>query len=196
MTNGALGAETGEMSTAGAPVAQPAESRHSGLWTRQLPFGLVLILTVVGVAYTSFSKRPILAYWELLVPIIAIVCIGAGWQNAKDRAGQLRLIRTQALHWLAFLLVMNMMLLPGVQRTFNAGTTALAIFTLLALGTFTAGIHIPSWQIGLLGLIMALGIPALAWIENSALLIALTAAAVLGIAAVFWWHGRERGTVG
>jgi hypothetical protein len=143
MTNGALGAETGEMSTAGAPVAQPAESRHSGLWTRQLPFGLVLILTVLGVAYTSFSRRPIVAYWELLVPVIAIVCIGSGWQNAKDRAAQLRLIRTQALHWLAFLLVMNMMLLPGVQPAFNAGATALAIFTLLALGTFTAGIHSP-----------------------------------------------------
>jgi hypothetical protein len=34
---------------------------------------------------------------------------------------------------------------------------------LLALGT-TAGVHILSWQVCLLGLIMAFGIPAIAWI--------------------------------
>jgi hypothetical protein len=27
-----------------------------------------LILTVLGVAYTSFSKRPIIGYWEILEP--------------------------------------------------------------------------------------------------------------------------------
>ena len=174
------------MSPSGAQAASSPGSRHPSLWVRELPFGLVLILTTLGVAYTSFSKQTIIAYWEVLAPIIGIVCIGAGWQNAKDRAAQLRLVWTQALHWLAFILVMNMMLLPSVQRTFNAGTTGLAIFILLSLGTFTA------WQICLLGLIMALGIPAIAWIENSALLIALVAAAVLGIVAVFWWHWRER----
>jgi hypothetical protein len=46
-----------------------------------------------------------------------------------------------------FLLVMNLMLLTSVQRIFTAQTTALAIFTLLALGTFTAGVHVLSWQV-------------------------------------------------
>ncbi len=96
----------------------------------------------------------------------------------------------QALHWLAFLLVMNLLLLSSVQRVFTAGSTGLAIFTLLTLGTFTAGVHILSWQICLLGLIMALGIPAIAWIENSALIVVLIVAGVLAIAAVFWWHWR------
>jgi hypothetical protein len=180
------------MSTADTQAAQPSRSRHPSLWVRELPFGLVLILTVLGVAYTSFSKQPIIAYWELLAPVIGIVCIGAGWQSATDRAARLRLVWTQALHWLAFILVMNMMLLPSVQRSFNADTTGLSIFILLALGTFTAGVHALSWQICLLGLIMALGIPAIAWIENSALLVALLAAALLGIGAVLWWHWRER----
>jgi hypothetical protein len=44
---------------------------------RELPFGLVLILTTLGVAYTSFSKQPIIAYWEVLARMIGIVCIGA-----------------------------------------------------------------------------------------------------------------------
>jgi len=105
---------------------------------------------------------------------------------------RLRLVVTQILHWFAFLLVMNMILLPSVQRIFTAQTTALAIFTLLALGTFTAGIQVLSWQVCLLGLIMALGIPAIAWIENSALIVVLIVAAVIGIGAVLWWHFRAR----
>jgi hypothetical protein len=108
------------MSTAGAQAAPSPEPRHPSLWLRELPFALVLVLTVIGVAYASFSKQPIITYWEVLAPIIGIVCIAAGWQNAKDRAAQLRLVWTQALHWLAFILVMNMMLLPSVQRTFVA----------------------------------------------------------------------------
>ena len=167
-------------------------SRHVSFWIRELPFTLVLILTLAGVAYTSFSKKPIPTYWEILAPIIGLVCIGNGWPNAGDNAARVRLITTQALHWLAFLVVMNLLLLPSVQRVFTAGSTGLAVFTLLTLGTFTAGVHILSWQICLLGLIMALAIPAMAWIENSALIVVLIAASVLGIAAVFWWHWRSR----
>ena len=161
------------MSTAVPQAAQSSTSRRASLWVRELPFSLVLILTVLGVAYTSFSKRPIIGYWEILAPIIGLVCVGVGWQSVNDKAGRLRLIATQALHWFAFLVVMNLMLLPSVQRNFNADATGIAIFTLLTLGTFTAGVHVLSWQICLLGLIMALGIPAIAWIENSALIFVL-----------------------
>ena len=173
-------------------VSQPRERVHVSFWIRELPFTLVLILTIAGVAYMSFSKKPIVGYWEILAPIIALVCIGAGWQEAGDKTGRLRLVVTQALHWFAFLLVMNMLLLPTVQRIYTAQTTALAIFTLLALGTFTAGVQVFSWQVCLLGLIMALGIPAIAWIENSALLAVLVVGAVIGIGAVLWWHWRQR----
>jgi hypothetical protein len=56
------------MSTAVPQAAQSSTSRHARLWVRELPFSLVLILTVLGVAYTSFSKRPIIGYWEILEP--------------------------------------------------------------------------------------------------------------------------------
>src|ERR1700678_3302444 len=169
-------------------IPATAEAHRRGFWIRELPFTIVLILTIAGVAYTSFSKKPIVEYWEILAPIIALVCIGAGWQDAADKPGRLRLVVTQALHWFAFLLVMNMLLLTSVQRIFTAQTTALAIFTLLALGTFTAGIQVLSWQGCLLRVIMALGVPAIAWIENSALLVVLIVGAVVGIGAVLWWH--------
>jgi len=175
-------------------VSPPHRAASLSFWIRELPFTAVLILTIGGVAYTSFSKKPIVGYWEILAPIIALVCIGAGWQEAADRTGRLRLVVTQVLHWFAFILVMNLMLLTSVQRVFTATATGIAIFTLLALGTFTAGIQVLSWQVCLLGLIMALGIPAIAWIENSALIVVLIAGAVIGVGAVLWWHFRERRT--
>jgi hypothetical protein len=195
MSNAEPGTETPP--AAHLSVPQPGMTHrflHVGFWLRELPFSLVLILTVVGVAYTSFSKEPITGYWELLAPLIALVCVASGWQHANDTAARTRLIGTQALHWLAFLVVMNLMLLPSVQRDFSVSATGLAIFTLLSLGTFTAGVHVLSWQVCLLGVIMALGIPAIAWIENSALIMVLIVGAILGIVVVVGWYLHERRT--
>ena len=160
-------------------------------WIRELPFSLMLILTLLGVAYTSLLKQPIMGYWELLAPAIGLVCVGSGWSGAYDKKARMQLIGTQALHWAAFLLVMNMVLLPSVQTVLNANATGLAVLMLLALGTFTAGVHILSWQICLLGIIMALCVPAAAWIEASALIVALISIAALAIGVVLWWHWHE-----
>jgi hypothetical protein len=161
-------------------------------WLRELPFSLVLLLTVGGVAYSTFSRQRIVIYWEVLAPIIGLVCVWYGWPWAQDKTAKLRLVGTQVLHWIAFLLVMNTLFLASVQKFFNAPSTGIAIFTLLALGTFTAGVHVLSWQVCLLGLIMAFGVPAVAWIETSALLFVLIAAVLVGIGVVIWWHWHER----
>lgn len=176
-----------------ASVSPPPHprARHLSFWIRELPFSIILIFTLIGVAYISFSRKPITAYWEILAPLIALLCVGSGWHGAPDTPARMWLIAKQVLHWLAFLVVMNLVLLANVQRLFTATTTGLTIFTLLALGTFTAGVHVLSWQVCLLGLIMALGIPAIAWVENSALIFLLLAGVILGVGAIIWWHLRE-----
>jgi hypothetical protein len=178
----------------GDPQAGVRNGPKVSFWIRELPFSLVLILTLLGVAYTSFLKQPIMGYWELLAPVIGLVCVGSGWSSANDKHARLQLICTQALHWAAFLLVMNMILLPSVQRILNASATGLAVLMLLALGTFTAGVHVLSWQVCLLGVIMALCVPAAAWIEASALMIVLVLIAALGIGVVLWWRWHESRT--
>lgn len=115
-----------------------------GIWLKELPYGLVLVLTLVGVAYTSFTKRPTTAYWEFLVPVTGALCIWSGWRSARERKEEFRLIWTQVAHWLAFFAAMNLLLLPRVQDMLNADATGLAILLLLALGTFVAGVHIPA----------------------------------------------------
>jgi hypothetical protein len=79
-----------------------------------------------------------------------------------------------------------------VQRLFNASAIGLAIFVLLTLGTFTAGVHILSWQVLLLGLIMALSIPAIAFIQTSALMVAVIGPAIATVVTLIWWHWRAK----
>ena len=42
------------------------------------------------------------------------------------------------------------------------------------------------------GVIMALSVPAIAWLDQSALLVTLIAIAVIGLTAAFFWWRRDR----
>ena len=161
-------------------------------WLKELPYGVVLLLTLIGVAYTSFTKRPTTAYWEFLVPVTGALCIWSGWRSAREKKEELRLIWTQVAHWLAFFAAMNLLLLPSVHKMVNADATGLAILLLLALGTFVAGVHIPAWEVCILGVVMALFVPAIAWIEEAALIVLLALIVLIGAGTMFWWIGSKR----
>jgi hypothetical protein len=124
--------------------------------------------------------------------VIGLLCVGIAWPHAPDKAARLRVIWTQALHWLAFLVAMNLLLLSGVAGMLSADATGLTILTLLALGTFVAGVHIQAWQICVLGTVMALGVPAIAWIERSELLLLLAVLALAAIGLALWWGTSGR----
>jgi hypothetical protein len=172
-------------------VAHVFHSRIARFWLRELPYIIVLALTIFGVAYTSVSHRPLVGYWQFLAVAVGLVCVATGWLHIDDPKARFRMVWTQALHWLAFLVAMNIVLLTNVQLTLTATATGLTLLMLLALGTFVAGVHV-SWQICVLGLIMALLVPAIAWLTQSALLLLLGLVAILGIVMTFWWRVGDR----
>ncbi|MEK8091236.1 hypothetical protein WOC76_01585 [Methylocystis sp. IM3] len=51
----------------------------------------------------------------------------------------------------------------------NADASALMVLTVLALGTFTAGLN-GVWRMCLIGAPLALGVPLIAWIDEATLL--------------------------
>ena len=104
------------------------------------------------------------------------------------------LIWTQALHWIAVILAMYLVLLVNVKQMMNADASALVVLTLLALGTFTAGIHVAAWRICLVGVVLGLAVPAIAWLEQATLLLLLIATVLVAIAVLYVMHNRrERG---
>ena len=139
-------------------LAQPRKAR---LGLRRLPYIAVLALTILGVAYTGVLHQPLFGYWEFLAVVTGFVCVTIGWLHTDESKARFRLVWTQALHWLAFLVAMKMVLLPDVQAMLPAPAVGLALLMLLALGTFVAGVHV-SWQICVLGLVMAFCVRAIA----------------------------------
>jgi hypothetical protein len=173
-------------STAPAPSA-PSAGLRSFLW-HEWPYLAILVLALIGVVYTSIARQPILIYWLALAPFIGIICVVTRWPDVQGREMQTRLILTHALHWGAVLAAMYLMSVADVGQMMKADARALASLVLLALGTFTAGVHIASWRICLVGIILGAGVPAIAWLEHSMLLLVLAALGMIGIAAPLVWR--------
>jgi hypothetical protein len=65
---------------------------------------------------------------------------------------------------------------------------SLVLLMLLALGTFLAGINLLSFEICFLGPTIALSVPAIAWLKQSALFLLLAAVLLVGLGITFWEH--------
>jgi hypothetical protein len=162
------------------------DSGKTNFLRRQLPFIAVLTLAIAGVAYANISQQPLVGYWEFLALAIGVLCIITEWPRLDQKQARVRLIWTQALHWAAVLITMNIMLLSNVQRLLPTPAMSLVLLSLLALGTFLAGLNLLSLQIGFLGLALALAVPAIAWLKNSMLFFILGAVFLIGVAMTFW----------
>ena len=127
-------------------------------------------------------------YWEFLALAIGVVCVVTKWPEIEGKEGQIRLIWTQALHWIAVLITMNIMLVSGVQQLLPTPATGLVLLTLLALGTFLAGLSLLSLQIAFLGLAMGAAVPAISWLKQSIFFFLLGAVLLIGLAISFWWR--------
>jgi hypothetical protein len=172
--------------------ASSTNSAKTHFLLRQLPYVVALVLAIAGVAYTNVSHQPLVGYWEFLALAIAVVCVVTKWTELDSRQAQFRLIWTQALHWIAILVTMNIMLLSGVQRLLPAPATSLVLLTLLALGTFLAGVSLLSLQICFLGLAMVGAVPAISWLKQSVIFFLLGAVLLIGLGMTFWL-GQDRG---
>lgn len=173
--------------------AQP-QADGPGFWLRELPYLVILLLTVGGVAYVSMERTPIVPFWELVAMASCATCIYAGWHEAADGKARWHLVWTQLLHWGAFLAAINLVFLPSVQAVADADSTSLIVLLLLALGTFVAGVHTASWRMGLNGVVMGLCVPAVAWLDQSALFVALAALVIVaGGAGVLWAYLKLKG---
>jgi hypothetical protein len=173
------------------PVRDAWRFNPRAFLAKEWPYLLILILALFGVAYTSFSRTPITIYWIVLAPFIGVICVVTRWQDAENREQRMRLIWTQALHWGAVLLAMHLMFVADVARMMNADASALAALTVLALGTFTAGVHIAAWRICLVGIALGVGVPAIAWLEQSTLLLLLVFVVLVAVTAPFFWHDKR-----
>jgi hypothetical protein len=176
---------------------RPKASRFGlrSLFIRDWPYIVMLALAIFGVAYASIAPQAMTNYWIILGPVFGIICVATQWRGVEGPEAHWHLIWTQAFHWVAVVLAMYLVLLVNVKQMMNADASALVVLTLLALGTVTAGIrHAAGWRVCLVGVVLGLGVPAIAWLEQSTLLLLLIATVLVAIAVLYFMHHRrERG---
>jgi hypothetical protein len=179
-----------ESDTQQSERAEPPSTRQGMthfLW-QQVPYVVALVLAIVGVAYTNASRQPLVGYWEFLALAVGGVCVVTKWPDIEGKEAKLRLIWTQALHWIAVLVTMNIILLSGVQQLLPTPATSLVLLTLLALGTFLAGVSLLSLQISFLGVAMGVAVPAISWLKQSFMFFLLGAVLLIGLGLTFWFR--------
>ncbi|MGH6813832.1 MAG: hypothetical protein ACREDM_16350 [Methylocella sp.] len=140
------------------------------------------------------SHQPLNGYWEFLAVAMGFVCVATGWPRAPDRQARVRLMWTQAAHWVTILVTMNLVLLRGFQSLLPVSATSLVLLMLLALGTFLAGINLLSLEICFLGVALAVSVPAIAWLKQSALFLLLAVVLLVGLGITFWPRGSKNYT--
>src|SRR5262245_11642657 len=172
-----------------APAASQFSLRH--LLKSEWPYLLVLVLALFGIAFTSYQRGPMAAYWIVLATLIGAICIASRWHEIGGRDERMHLVWKLVWHWAGVVLAMHVMFVDVDARRMNSDASALAVLTLLALGTFTAGVHIGSWRISLVGAILAIGVPGIAWLEQSALLLLVAALVVIAVLAPLLWRERQ-----
>jgi hypothetical protein len=162
-----------------------------------LPYIVMLLAAILGIGMATFTGEMTPIYWEILTPIYAAICIHTGWRRVEDREARIKLVWTQAAHWLSVLVAMYVVYLPRVQDVMNNNAAGITLMTILALATVLAGIHASAWQIFAVGLVLAISVPIVAWIQQSALILTIVIIVlvfVLLVGASLWWttHKEKR----
>lgn len=146
----------------------------------------MLVLALVGVVF----RLPV-SYWVILMPVFGAITIAEGWSHFSDRTERLGLVYRVGLNWCALLLSIYLLSNTGVSGVMNANATALSMMTLLALGTFVAGVQARVWQICVVGSVLFLAVPGLGWLDQSPLLITAATALIVAMGGLAWWVTRR-----
>jgi hypothetical protein len=178
-------------------AAQPPPELFLKVLRLDLPYIVMLLGAFVGIGMATFTGELTPIYWELLAPVYGVICVYVGWRHVEGRDAQIKLVWTQAAHWLAVLLAMYVVYLPQVRDVMNNNAAGLTLMTILALATILAGIHAEAWQICGVGVILGITVPIVAWIQLSALILmisVLVAIFAVGVGASLWWtmHREKR----
>ncbi len=172
--------------TSGSVEAKPASAPQRSVvltwFLHDIFYISMLVLALVGVVF----RLPV-SYWVILMPVFGVITIAEGWKHFADRTERLGLVYRVGLNWCALLLAMYLLSNSGVSGVMNANATSLSMMTLLALGTFVAGVQARVWQICAVGSVLFLAVPGLGWLDQSPLLITAATGLIVALGGLAWW---------
>jgi hypothetical protein len=170
------------------PLATPPQRSPVVSWlVEDSPYIAMLVLVLVGVTVSMPA-----AYWAVLTPVFGVICVVAGWRHFETREARLEMAYIQGLSWLALIFAIYVLYSNVVQGVLNENSTSLAMMTLLALGTFMAGLQARVWRICAVGAFILVAVPAIGWLHKSAVLLVVAALVVIAVGGLTWWVDQRR----
>jgi hypothetical protein len=168
---------------AAAPIIVAPRRRTFWRWLLQdSPYITMLVLALVGVTFHVAVQ-----YWVVLTPVFCVMCIIAGWRHFDTRGSHLRLVISMVLSWGALMLAIYVLKNNGVEGVLTATANELAMLTLLALGTFVAGVQAQVWRICAVGGVLFLAVPGIGWLDQSVMLLAAATLLIIAVGGLVWW---------
>ena len=180
-------ASKSEIKAASAPPAATGGFRLKPIFIAQWLLNDVLFIAMLSLALIGVVLRLPVVYWIVLTPIFGLISIAEGWSHFPSRSGRVWLACSVAAIWSALLICIYLLYSSSVQGVLNANASSLAMMTLIALGTFAAGVQARVWQICGVGALLFLAVPGVGWLDQSPLLLAAVAAAILSLGGLVWW---------
>ncbi len=165
------------------PVAIPHQRSTVMRWLiHDIFYIAMLVLALAGVVF----RLPV-SYWVILIPVFGVITIGEGWRHFTDRRERLGLVYRVVLDWCALLLAIYLLFNDSVRGVMNVNAVSLSMMTLLALGTFVAGVQARVWQICAMGGVLFLAVPGIGWLDQSPLLFSAAFAVIVALGGLGWW---------
>jgi hypothetical protein len=169
-------------------VAAPRKRSWFRSWlARDWPYATMLVLALVGVTF-----RMSVAYWVVLTPLFGIISMVAGWRHVALPEERVPMLYALALDWLALIVAIFVLYNYSVGAVLNANAMSLSLMTLLALGTFVAGVQARVWRISAVGVILLVAVPIIGWLDNSIMFLAAIAVLVIAVGGAIRWVTRRR----
>jgi len=176
-----------------APAQPPEEVRAQRSALMRWLLHDIFYIAMLALALAGVALRLPVIYWVILIPVFGAITVGEGWRHFTNRTERLGLVYRVALNWCALLLAIYLLSNDGVTGVMNVNATSLAMMTLLALGTFVAGVQARVWQICVVGSVLFLAVPGLGWLDQSPLLFTAAFAVILGLGGLAWWVSDSSG---
>ena len=176
------------------PSMQPMAGQRwhgFGTWLAEIiPFLLLGVASVVGMAWNTVTGEPNRLYWMMYTPFAAVVCIFEGWRICASGPERARLVIAQVMQWAATGIAMYVLMLTAVRGLMNDDAVGLTLLMIVALGIFTSGVHERVWRLCVLGIFMGVAVPTIAWVESAVLLMAGVLLAVCAVLFLVWWRRK------
>lgn len=175
------------------PAAPPAARQRIESWRPMFDVvagASMLVLAFIGIAASDVSTRS-QTYWSLIAVVFGLICLGLDFVHEPRGTAWWKAALRTALHWLGVLLAIELVyVLIAAGRLTNADT-GLMNGAILALGTFTSGVH-TNWRVAVIGIALGLGTAAVGYVEQYLWILFVLALAALGvIIAVARMRGRR-----